>query len=274
MIKIKNRLWLRISLGFGVLLLGCLTGILLHGLQPADPEQPTQTTEATLPEPEKSIFTPEDFAYEGDYLTCLTGESILGIDVSSYQKDIDWEQVKAASVEFVIIRGAYRGYGSAGRLTEDKKAQENYLGAKAAGLKVGAYIFSQAVTVEEAGAEALFLLDVTRDWELDMPLVFDWEQEEIYRNSFVDDSRLVTDMALAFCRHVEEAGREAMVYFNSKQSRQLFQLEELTDYGFWLAMYSDVMNYEYKVDMWQYSCTGAVPGISGNVDLNLYFPYE
>ena len=274
MIKTKRNIWLWVGLGLAVLLLACAAVLLFRGIQPSETEQPHQTAlAATLPEPEKNIFTQEDFAYDGDYLTCLSGQSVLGIDVSSHQKQIDWAQVKAAGVEFVMLRAAYRG-SIEGALSEDKYVQVNYAGAKAAGLKVGAYIFTQAISVEEAIEDAQYILSITQDWELDLPLVFDWELiDESYRNGFVD-ARLLTDMALAFCQSVEAAGRDAMVYFNPDQSRTLLYLEELTDYDFWLAMYSDHMNYPYKVDMWQYSCTGTVPGIEGNVDIDLYFPYD
>ena len=106
-----------------------------------------------------------------------------------------------------------------------------------------------------------------------MPLVYDGEFiKEGYRTDIVD-ARMLTDFTLAFCRTVEEAGYDAMVYFNPEQSRKKMYLQELTDYGFWLAIYTDQMDYPYKVDMWQYTCTGSVPGINGNVDINLYFPY-
>ncbi len=241
----------------------------------ADPStgQTTATTEAQFPPPAENVFTPKDFAYEGDYLTCTTATSILGIDVSTHQKEIDYEKVKAAGVEFVMIRLAWRG-SIQGILEEDEWAQKNYKAAKAAGLKVGGYFFSQAISTKEAKEEAKFALKVIKDWDVEMPIVFDWEfLQEGYRTDVVD-ARLLTDCTKAFCETVENAGYDSMVYFNPSQSRKQMYLEELTDYGFWLAMYSDQMNYEYKVDMWQYSCTGKVPGIHGNVDLNLYFPYD
>ena len=230
------------------------------------------TVQSTLPEPSVNVFSPMDFAYAGDYLTCTTDKSILGLDVSTHQKEIDWEQVKAAGFEFVMIRLAYRG-SIEGQLSADEWAQTYYRGAREAGLKVGGYIFTQAITVEEAIADAAYVLETVKDWEVQMPLVYDWEViDESYRNGNVD-ARLLTDMSKAFCETVEAAGYDAMVYFNPSQSRKQMYLEELTDYGFWLAMYSDEMSYEYKVDMWQYTCEGSVPGISGNVDINLYFPY-
>lgn len=234
----------------------------------------TTTEGTTLPPPTENVFTPKDFAYDGDYLTCLTDESILGIDVSRYQGKINWEKVKEAGIEFVMIRIGFRGYGSSGQLNEDPWAQENYKGAKKAGLKVGAYFFSQAISEEEAIEEARYAMEITDGWELDMPLVYDWEcLADDYRTVGVN-ARQLTDYTKAFCDTVEEAGYDPMIYFNPNQSKKQMHLEELTEYGFWLAMYSDEMDYPYKVDMWQYTNKGSVPGISGNVDINLFFPYE
>lgn len=272
-LKTKRKLYLWLGIAFAAVAL-CTGLILLLTGGGHDPGETTAATqETTLPPPTANVFTPKDFAYEGDYLTCLTDESILGIDVSTHQKEIDWQQVKAAGVEFVMIRLGYRG-SVQGLLFEDEWAQINYQGAKAAGLKVGGYFFSQSVSVEEAIEEARYAMEIIKDWDLDMPLVYDWEFiQEGYRTDVVD-AQLLTDCTRAFCNTAEAEGYDTMVYFNPDQSRKQMYLEELTDYGFWLAMYSDHMTYEYKVDMWQYTCTGTVPGISGNVDINLYFPYE
>lgn len=266
-------------------LVAVLSAVLLVGLfflmRPMEEETPAETTQpteaateaTTLPPPTENVFTPLDFGYEDGYLTCLTAPSIRGIDVSAYQETVDWEQVKASGVEFVIIRLGYRGY-SAGTMSADSCAQSHYEGAKAVGLKVGAYFFSQAITPQEAVEEAEFAMELAKDWELDMPLAFDWEYiSPEARTGFVD-ARLLTDISKAFCETVEAAGHETMIYFNPEQSEKQMHLEELTEYGFWLAMYTDHMDYEYKVDMWQYTHTGAVPGIEGNVDINLFFPYE
>lgn len=274
----KNKLFLGLCSAAALLLLLVLfVAVLLPQSGKKPPEQTAQEeteVRTTLPPPVENVFTPKDFAYEGDYLTCLTDESVLGIDVSKYQGEIDWQQVKAAGVEFVIIRLGFRGYGTAGGLNEDVMAQENYRGAKEAGLKVGGYFFSQAITVEEAVEEARYAMEIVRDWNMEMPLVYDWEcLADDYRTVDVD-TRLLTDCTIAFCDTVAQAGYTPMIYFNPDQSRKQMFLAELTQYEFWLAMYSDQMEYPYKVDMWQYTNEGSVPGISGNVDINLYFPYE
>lgn len=270
---VKTRKWLLVLLALPVLACAALVPLLLRQPPAPDPTSETTTTvETTLEAPTPNVFTPMDFDYQGDYLTCLTDESILGIDISTHQKEIDFQAVKAAGFEFVMIRLGYRG-SVQGLLFEDEWAQRNYQAAKAAGLKVGGYFFSQSISVEEAIEEANYAMEIIKDWELEMPLVYDWEYLQAdYRNAHVD-ARMLTDYTLAFCRTVEAAGYEAMVYFNPDQSHKKMCLSELTDYRFWLAMYTDRMDYPYKVDMWQYTSTGSVPGVSGNVDINLYFPY-
>lgn len=237
------------------------------------PPMPEPTAAPTLPPPEANPYQAEDFQYDGRYLSCLSGESVLGIDVSYHQGDIDWQQVKAAGVEFAMIRVGYRGYES-GLLNQDILAEQNYAGAKAAGLQVGAYFFSQAVCLSEAIEEALYTLELTRHWELDMPLVYDWEYVNAQARTANIKADTVTACTKAFCSVMEKAGHETMVYFNSYQGEHLLRLEELKTFPFWLAMYQDRMTYPYRVDMWQYSCTGTVPGIAGDVDLNLWLKYE
>lgn len=231
---------------------------------------PTQTTSPVPVNP----FAPEDFRYEGDYLTCTTAESILGIDVSGYQNEIDWQQVAQAGIKFAMIRVGGRGWGTSGKLYDDSRAQANYEGAKQAGLQVGVYFFSQAITPEEAVEEAEYILSYIKDWELELPVVYDWEYVGPEARTANMDARTLTDCTLAFCRTIENANREAMVYFNPSQSSDLLYLDELLEYRFWLAMYQDTMDYPHKVDMWQYTRKGHVPGIEGDVDVNLYFPHN
>lgn len=229
-------------------------------------------TEATLPPPEENPYGPLDFVYEGDYLTCTAGDAELGIDVSTWQGQIDWQQVKDAGISFAMIRVGYRGIQE-GTLDVDDWAQTNYAGASAAGVKVGAYFFSQAITPQEAKEEAQFVLEQIRDWNVEMPIVYDWEYVSDTARTRNVDARTLTDCTKAFCDTIREAGYTPMVYFNMDHSHKNMYLEELTDYGFWLAMYQSSMTYAYKVDMWQYSDEGSVPGINGNVDMNLYFKY-
>ena len=243
-----------------------------HELDYSGPTDPS-TTEPTVDPIPANPYGPLDFGYEGDYMACLAGSYMLGIDCSYWQGEVDWQQVKDAGIEFVMLRIGQRG-SEQGVLAEDKLVQQYYQGASAAGLKIGGYFFSQAITADEAIEEALFALDIIKGWELEMPIVFDWEFLSDTARTADMDARTLTDCTIAFCDTIRSAGYTPMVYFNREQARAKLYLEELLDYKFWLAMYDSSMTYEYRVDMWQYTCTGSVPGITGNVDLNLYFDYE
>ena len=238
------------------------------------PEELEETKE-TLPPPPANPYEPIDFDVneETGEVFLVEGGGVKGIDVSEWQGKIDWEKVRDSGVEFVIIRVGARATET-GELIADERAQSYYKGAKAAGLKIGAYFFSQSVNAEEVLEEAQFLLDAVRDWDVEMPLVYDWEYVDIYARTSRVDGRELTDMSKLFCQTIEDAGYEPMIYFGHSQSLDMLYLEELVEYPFWLAMYSTIMDYPYKVDMWQYTETGSVPGIDGNVDMNIWFTYE
>lgn len=226
------------------------------------------------PQPEKNPYGKLDFQYEGRYLGCIKAGTSPGIDVSYYQGNVDWNKVKESGIEFAIIRVGYRGYGKEGKLAEDKMFYQNIRGALNAGLKVGVYFFSQALTVEEAVEEADYVLERIRHYDITMPVVFDWEYVSEEARTANMDARTLTDCYIAFCDRVAEAGYTPMAYFNSYQSRALMHLTELEQYPFWLALYSDRMTYPYRIEMWQYTDSGQVPGIQGYVDLNLLFTEE
>lgn len=230
------------------------------------------TTEATEPVLQSNPYTPEDFGFEGDFLTCLAGESVLGVDVSAYQPEVDWQQVKAAGVEFVMLRAGFRGYGSTGNMKQDAAVLSHYNGAKQAGLKVGVYFFSQAISVAEAIEEAEFLLEIIGDFQLDMPVAYDWEYISDTARTANMDADTLTQCADAFCRRVQEAGFQPMIYISENQN--LLHLEQLAQYPLWVALYDSQMTYPYKMAVWQYTNTGSVPGIPGNADINLWLPQE
>lgn len=230
--------------------------------------EPTETTESPIP---LTDLTAEDFGYVDGVFTCLTRPCVMGIDVSRYQEKVDWEQVKEAGFEFVMIRVGYRGYGKAGDLKPDQLADRHYKGAKEAGLMVGAYFFSQAVSVEEAREEALYALELTRDWELDLPIVYDWEYIEEGRAAQVDIDTL-TACAIAFCQEISDVGRRTMIYVSPWFGN--LHLDQLYEYPQWLARYTDQLDYPYRFEMWQYTSTGSVPGVQGDVDINILFPYD
>jgi GH25 family lysozyme M1 (1,4-beta-N-acetylmuramidase) len=248
-----------------------------------EPVAPTKAT--TVSEPSESIhyhwqilppriplndYSAEDFVMVDGFMTHKTVPYMVGIDVSSHQGEIDWKLVKEAGVEFVIIRLGYRGYGEEGRLVKDPKAQEYYEGAKEQGLLVGGYVFSQALTEQEAVEEAEMALEVTADWQLDLPVAFDWEFLHFEARTQDMVPRLITNCAKAFCSTLEAGGVQPMLYTGLYV--KTLKLEELKQYPMWLALYSENMSYDYWMNFWQYSCTGKVPGIETDVDLNIYLP--
>ena len=159
-----------------------------------------------------------------------------------------------------------------GKLVEDEYAQKNLAGATEAGLPIGAYFFSQALNMDEADQEIEYMLNILGDYRLDMPIILDWEIPASDARTANMDARTLTDIQLYFCEKMKALGYQPMVYFNWHQSENLYYLSELEDFPFWLALYQDRMRYPWKVEMWQYTCTGRVPGINGDVDINVYMP--
>lgn len=276
-------LWILVVLALAAAALLALVIVksLPYMLPDEDPEHVIRATEHTpetqpaeeevyvpIPHPEANPYGRNDFQFRGRYLESLRCDSIPGIDVSAYQGDINWNQVALSGIKFAIVRVGYRGYGT-GKIVEDTYARENLRDANLAGLKVGAYFFSQALNQQEVEEEVEFLLEILQDYEITMPVVFDWEYVNEEARTADMDPRTLTDLNLYFCQLMEEAGYQPMIYFNPTQARQLMYLYELEDYPFWLAHYTCRMTYPYRVEMWQYTCTGRVPGIAGDVDINV-----
>lgn len=196
---------------------------------------------------------------------------VPGIDVSSHQGQIDWEQVAASGVEFAMIRLGYRGYDT-GSLHIDERAAENLAGARAAGLKIGAYFFSQAVDADEARQEAELALEILDGMALDMPLTYDWEYVSGDARTGDVTAQTLEQCVYVFCGAVEAAGYSPMVYFNRDLSQTRLDLRKVRQYPFWLALYEQELAFPYEVAIWQYTDQGRVPGIEGDVDLNWYYP--
>ena len=199
------------------------------------------------------------------------GTAKAGIDVSTHQKDIDWQAVAADGIDFAILRLGHRGYTEGG-LFLDQTFEQNLRGALDAGLEVGVYFFSQAVTPEEAEEEADYILNVLDGQHLTFPVAFDWESisGDKARTDGLDGQTL-TRCAAAFCKRIEDAGYRPAVYFNRTQGYLHYDLRDLTDYELWLAEYAAAPDFYYHFDLWQYSHTGRVDGIEGDVDLDLAF---
>lgn len=205
-------------------------------------------------------------SYEDDTYT-----SEIGIDVSSHQKSIDWAAVKNSGVKFAMIQVGYRGYET-GALMDDAYFEENIQGAIENGIDVGVYFFSQAVSAEEARAEADFVLERVKKYKLQLPIVFDLEEVSNATDRVENTtSEERTQAAVTFMNHIKNAGYQAMVYSSSQLFETVFDINYLHDYDFWVADYSSVPNFSYHFSIWQYTDAGTVDGISTNVDMNIMF---
>ncbi|MBQ3408801.1 MAG: glycoside hydrolase family 25 protein [Clostridia bacterium] len=216
--------------------------------------------------------TGEYYKYNDDNYT-----SKLGIDVSSHQKNIDWDKVKEAGVEFAILRIGYRGYGESGKIILDSYFEKNYEGARAAGIEVGVYFFSQAINIEEVKEEADFVSKHLKGKEISYPVVYDLEKikDDTARTDNLT-SEEITNMALEFCRLAEENGYKPGVYGNSKTFTTKMELEKFNEYSKWYAGYPEAGGYDYPLypyefDLWQYTETGTIPGVNTKVDINIQF---
>lgn len=254
--------------------------------EPAE-EEPVEESEEALSggaadefaDPEDPLYARMTARLDGAYGTkhsefvtrALNNETLYkGIDVSSWQGAINWNEVKAAGIEFVFIRCGYRGLTS-GKVTQDGRFTDYIYGAKAAGLKVGVYIFSQAITKAEAVEEAEFVLKMVSGYSIDLPLVFDLEHCSGGRFTAAGLSkRENTDMAIAFCQRIEQAGYQSMVYSNPSMLRNDFYPNELG--RLWLANFTTQTEYTARgYEYWQCSDIGTVSGISTAVDLDFWF---
>ena len=199
-----------------------------------------------------------------------------GIDVSYYQGDIDWESVAEEGYEFVFIRIGFRGYGQSGNLREDEQFKAYLEGAKAAGLEVGVYFFSQAISEEEAQEEAEFVLELLGSAELDLPVVYDPEYILDDEGNKISDARTsslegeqVTLNTIAFCEMIKEAGYEPAFYASMLSESEVFDMSALSEYTVWYADYNETPQTPYAFEFWQYSESGTAAGIDGEVDLDI-----
>ncbi len=214
----------------------------------------------------------EDFKNVNGVIT-YEGESSFGIDVSEYQGDIDWEKVKEAGVEFAFIRVGYRGY-STGSLNLDNQFLANIKGAIENDIKVGVYFFSQAIDAKEGEEEATFVLEQINSYknDIDYPVVFDWERVDAENTrTEKSDGDTITEAANAFCKKIEMAGYDPMVYLNKSMGYGFYNLSALDGYPLWIAEYEKAPSFYYNFDVWQYTASGSVDGIEGDVDINMSF---
>ena len=195
-----------------------------------------------------------------------------GIDVSKLQGNIDWTKVAADGVEFAFIRVGLRGYGTEGKLVEDEYFEQNVKGALQAGIKVGVYFYSQAITDEELLEEANLVLEKVKPYNIELPIVFDVEKVSGGKgraNELSVEER--TRLTALFCQTIQDAGYKPMIYHNMEMGTLMLDLGQLEQYDKWFAYYNDDLYYPYAYKVWQYSEKGAVDGINEEVDLNIWF---
>ncbi len=204
--------------------------------------------------------------YVGDDSTVHTK---IGIDVSRFQGNIDWKKVADAGVEFAMIRAGLRG-NTEGKLLEDDFFKDNVEGALENGIDVGVYFYSQAIDEVEAREEVQMILDIIEPYKITYPVVIDIEDAD---SENARTANLSTDsyeaVAKTFCDMVKNAGYKPMIYGNVKSFTLLMDAVDVDDYDIWIAYYGTPLYYPYHFDIWQYSSTGRVDGIDGNVDLDI-----
>ena len=220
------------------------------------------------------IYNEETKEWEGtaDYMAGTEKQAKKGIDVSTFQGDINWKKVKNAGMEFSIIRLGFRGYES-GKIVLDSKFQDNIEGSLAVGLDTGVYFFTEALNEEEAIEEAEFVIENLKDYKINMPVVIDVEEsantEKTRTKDLTADQR--TKNVIAFCKKIKEAGYDVMIYGNLKSFMIMMNIEELEEYDKWFAYYRYPFHFPYKIKMWQYTAYERIDGIDGKADVNLMF---
>lgn len=195
-----------------------------------------------------------------------TKDTLIGIDVSNHQGDIDWETVKNSGVEFVFIRIGF-GHNREAKIMEDEKFRQNLEGARNAGLKVGLYFYSYATEIWEAEEQANWIVKTLNGEKIDLPIVFDyetWKSFPTYNINIVD----LNKVAKRFLDILHDNGYEGMNYSSKYYLNTIWNLSE---YPTWLAHYVSKTNYDKDFKVWQFSNAGEVPGINGFVDLDVLY---
>ncbi len=209
---------------------------------------------------------------EDNILEYVMDEEVVskkGIDVSRYQEKIDWEKVAGDGVDYAFIRLGIRG-ATEGKLILDERYEDNMEGALENGIRTGVYFFTQALNKEEAVEEAEFVLENLKGYDISYPIVLDVE-EVTTKNPRTKDMEKQdwTDVCIAFCERIKEAGYTPMIYGNLKTFLLMLDMEQLEAYEKWFAYYQTPLYFPYEFSIWQYTSTGKVAGIGTDVDLNI-----
>lgn len=197
----------------------------------------------------------------------------VGIDVSSYQGDIDWKAVAdSRNIDFAMIRVGYRGYGSEGKLDTDSRYEDNLKGAQENKVPMGVYFFTEAINYDEGVEEANYVLSLIEDYNVTYPVVIDTEyvnDSNARANDISNSDR--TDAIVGFCETIKATGHTPMIYASRNWFVQNMDIDRLGEYELWVAQYANVPYFPYKFTGWQYTYEGSVPGIEAPVDINVWF---
>lgn len=220
-------------------------------------------------------YKPDDFSERKGVVSYNGGESFVGINVSQKSGDIDWSQVADSGVEYAMIRVGYREYGR-GRIIADENFETNIKGALQAGLPVGVYFYSKAVTDAEAEEEASFVLENIRGYNVTYPVAFYWMYDYKDDGTLDESSRTkqcngtqVTGFIEAFCKKVKAAGFTASFYCDKAMGYEKLDLSRLSGYDMWYTESRSAPSFYYAYTIWQYTKEATVPGISTTVPINL-----
>ena len=222
-----------------------------------------------IPEKNIEVLEPVDDLVWNEDLYLEAKNTSLGIDVSTWQGNIDWKKVKKAGINFAMIRCGFRGMDS-GEIKMDSYFLKNIKGAIANNINVGVYFFSMAKNKNEAIEEAEWVVNLIKDYDISYPVAIDTEIFDKYRLKGVSYSTL-TNNAIAFSDYVKSKGYTPMIYSYARAFNQYFDTAKFDNYRIWLAQYNDEATYKGRYYMWQYTSSGSVPGISGRVDMNVSY---
>lgn len=220
-------------------------------------------------------YNTENFRIDNGFMAYFdeNGEKIshLGCDLSYHNKNVNFDELASSGCEFVMMRCGYRGY-SAGGLAKDEKFEQYASEAERVGLKIGVYFFTQALTVEEAEEEAEYTLRLIEDHKISYPVAFDTEyiDDESARSNVTEISdELRTEIITTFCEKIKAAGYYPMVYASENWIRRYMNIEQLRQYDFWAPQYLDENDFLFDFTIWQYTDKGSIPGVTGDVDLDI-----
>ena len=218
------------------------------------------------PDNSSNNYTPEYTNFEDIIKEYKNENNQIGIDVSSWQGDIDFEKINNAGVEFIIIRVGT--INNEGEHVLDKKFERNIKLANEYDIPVGLYFYSYADSIESAREDAKWVIEQIKDYKVDLPIAFDWEEWR-YFNSYELSFFGLTSMAEAYLEEIEKAGYKGMLYSSKNYLEKIWFP---TKYETWLAHYTDETNYSGEYTFWQMMSSGTVDGIRGGVDVNIYYP--